>query len=125
MRMPVIYQSANKHNAKKTPCFLGHLHDSAKEADRCNELHILLKAGKIHSLEIQKPFLILEKQKYQKPMKNEREAEYVCDFYYFDNDLGKWVIEDSKGFRTKDYVLKRKLVKNLYCKDGATVFIET
>lgn len=115
----------NKYGAKKTQCLCGHTHDSKKEAERCNELCFLLKAKEIHSLEFQKPFLLIDKQKYEKPMKNEQKAEYKADFYYFDNRHNKWVIEDSKGHRTKDYVLKRKLVKHLYCTDGNTVFIET
>lgn len=115
----------NKYGAKKTHCQYGHVHDSVKEASRCNELHLLERAGKIHHLEIQKPFLLIESQKYAKPMKNEQKAEYKADFYYYDDDLKKWVIEDSKGHRTKDYVLKRKFVKKMYCADGETVFIET
>lgn len=123
--MSYPFNSYNKFSARKTPCSHGHMHDSKKEAERCDELHFLLRAKKIHSLEIQKPYLLVDKMKYDKPMKNERKAEYVADFYYFDNDLQKWVIEDSKGLRTKDYILKRKLIKLMYCQDGNTVFIET
>lgn len=119
------FQSQNKYGAKKTECLHGHTHDSKKEAERCNELHLLQRAGEIHSLEVQKAFLLIEKQKYSKPMKSEQKAEYKADFYYFDNQMQRWVIEDSKGHRTKDYVLKRKLVKHLYCSDNDTVFIET
>lgn len=117
--------NGNKHHSKKTSCSFGHTHDSKKEAERCDELHLLQGIGEIHSLEIQKAYLLIEAQKYSEPMKNERKAEYKADFVYYDNRMKKWVIEDSKGMRTKDYILKRKLMKQLYCRDGETVFIET
>ena len=119
------YPYGNKYKSKKTPCMYGHMHDSAKEAERCNELHLLLKAGKIESLEVQKSYELVPSIKYDKPMKNERKAEYKADFVYFDKELGKTVIEDTKGFRTKDYVLKRKIIKEKYCCNGNTIFIET
>lgn len=119
------YYPYNKYKAQKTPCMNGHVHDSKKEAERCNELHFLQRANQICSLEIQKVFPILGSEKYDKPMKNEQKVDYKADFYYYDLHLQKWVIEDSKGHRTKDYILKRKLVKHLYCHDGKTVFIET
>lgn len=119
------WSSTNKYGAKKTECLCGHTHDSKKEAERCNELNLLQRAGEINSLEFQKPFLLLEKQNYNTPMKNEQKVEYKADFYYYDCQLKKWVIEDSKGHRTKDYVLKRKFVKHFYCADGQTIFVET
>ena len=38
----------------------------------------------------------------------ERAAHYIADFVYMED--GKKVVEDTKGFRTKDYILKRKLM---------------
>jgi hypothetical protein len=38
----------------------------------------------------------------------ERECAYVADFTYKQD--GKLVVEDTKGFRTKDYIIKRKLM---------------
>lgn len=43
----------------------------------------------------------------------ERSAEYVADFVYFD-EQGQLVVEDAKGVRTKDYILKRKLMLWVY-----------
>lgn len=119
------YYPYNKYKSKKTPCLYGHLHDSKKEAERCNELHFLLKAKKIKNLEIQKEYELIPAQKFDPPMKNERKACYKADFVYFDVDLGKTIIEDTKGCKTKDYILKRKLMKELYCRDNDTIFIET
>ena len=36
---------------------------------------------------------------------------YVADFVYFEGD--KLIVEDTKGFRTKDYIIKRKLMRYL------------
>ena len=39
----------------------------------------------------------------------EREVSYVADFTY-KNRLGFEMVEDTKGFKTKDYIIKRKLM---------------
>jgi hypothetical protein len=39
----------------------------------------------------------------------ENEAYYRADFVYLDKE-GHLVVEDTKGFRTKEYLLKRKLM---------------
>ena len=39
----------------------------------------------------------------------ERAVSYIADFVYTDEN-GKTVVEDAKGFRTKDYIIKRKLL---------------
>lgn len=121
----MYYGRYNKYGSRKSVCSEGHTHDSAKEAARCSQLHLLQKAGEIADLEIQKEFVIIPAVGYGAPMKNERKSCYKADFVYFDKALGKTVIEDSKGMRTKEYILKRKLVKQLYCQDGKTIFIET
>ena len=38
----------------------------------------------------------------------EKAVKYYADFVYKDSD-GKYVVEDVKGVKTKDYVLKRKM----------------
>lgn len=38
----------------------------------------------------------------------ERECTYIADFVYYQN--GEVVVEDTKGFRTKEYIIKRKLM---------------
>ena len=120
----VIWSQTNKYNARKTLCAFGHLHDSVKEAERCQELHLLLKAGKIKDLRLQVNYEILPAVKYPSVTKNEQAVVYKADFTYYDCELGKYVIEDCKGKKTKDYIVKRKLIKNKYC-DEYTVFIET
>lgn len=35
---------------------------------------------------------------------------YIADFVYTDAATGKLVVEDAKGMRTRDYIIKRKLM---------------
>ena len=44
----------------------------------------------------------------------ERECSYIADFVYKDNQ-GNTIVEDTKGMRTTEYVIKRKLM--LYLKN--------
>ena len=111
----------NKYRAKKSDCCQGHLHDSKKEAYRCDLLHILQKYGKISDLQIQVKFELVPAQKFQN-MPNERAVTYIADFVYTENGLT--IIEDTKGVKTKDYIIKRKLLKQKFCQDGKTVFRE-
>ncbi|MBR7162304.1 MAG: DUF1064 domain-containing protein [Clostridia bacterium] len=86
--------------------------DSLKEYRRYVELSLLEKAGKIQCLERQAVFELLPAQFEKKDGKRgkclERAVKYVADFVYFEN--GKSVVEDTKGVRTKDYIIKRKLM---------------
>lgn len=80
---------------------------SRKEHRRAEELKVLQKIGAISRLEFQKRFEVIPKQD------GERAAHYIADFVYVECD-GNEVIEDSKGFRTPDYVLKRKLMLKVH-----------
>ena len=40
----------------------------------------------------------------------ERAVVYRADFAYIDCETGKYVVEDTKGFRTPEYILKRKML---------------
>lgn len=97
--------------------------DSRKEARRYSELKLLERAGKIKNLELQKSFELIPAQ-YEdtgevytrgankgQPKRGkciEKAVTYKADFVYIED--GKTVVEDTKGFRTKDYILKRKLM---------------
>lgn len=43
----------------------------------------------------------------------EKAVTYIADFVYTDNG-GNTVVEDTKGFRTPDYIIKRKLMLERY-----------
>ena len=91
--------------------------DSIKELGRYKELEILLKANKIKELEVHKTFLLLETQKKTNTNSLERAVKYISDFYYFDNELNIYVVEDVKSVATKkkeSYIIKRKLFKFKY-----------
>jgi hypothetical protein len=81
--------------------------DSKKEAARYNELRLLERAGAIQNLKTQVKFVLIPSQKINGKTV-ERECAYKADFVYTQN--GKTVVEDTKGYRTKDYIIKRKLM---------------
>lgn len=103
----------NKYGARKTPCSYGHTHDSGREAKRCNELHLLLRTGEIERLE-QQPKFFFEIDGRQVKHQNGRRAVFTPDFSYWDRQTGLRVIEDAKGMRTPDYVLRAAFFRALH-----------
>lgn len=94
--------------------------DSVKEYKRFCELSLLERAGAIRNLERQVKFVLIPSQreftneidkkgKFKKGKILERECAYIADFCYLD-EKGRRVVEDTKGFKTKDYIIKRKLM---------------
>ena len=113
------YKAGNKYHAKKIEVD-GEIFDSKREAARYIELQYLQRAGKISGLQRQKKFVLIPAQ-YEpestgprggkiKGKLLEREVVYYADFVYFDEEEKDFVIEDTKGVRTKDYIIKRKLM---------------
>lgn len=110
-----------KYGSKKV-IFDGISFDSKKEAHRYCELKLLLRAGKIKSLELQKPFELIPTQREPSTMTKtgkeklgrviEQSVKYIADFVYIEN--GQTVVEDTKGIKTKDYIIKRKLMLYVY-----------
>ena len=97
-----------KYGNRKTMTSDGILHDSRKEAVRWMELNILLRAGEITDLKRQVEFVLIPEQRINGKLV-ERKCSYLADFVYTDKS-GKEVVEDTKGVRTKDYIIKRKLM---------------
>ena len=81
--------------------------DSKKEANRYSELVLLERAGKIRNLERQVKFELIPYQRIDGKIV-ERSCYYIADFVYQED--GKTVVEDTKGYKTKDYIIKRKLM---------------
>lgn len=102
------YIKSNKYSNKKT-VVNGIKFDSKKEANRYCELRLLEKAGHIKDLILQPVYVLMENFSYQG--KTIRGIKYVGDFEYTDCDTGKKVLEDTKGFKTKDYLIKAKMLK--------------
>ena len=101
----------SKYRARKTEVD-GILFDSKKEAERYKTLSALQEEEKISHLELQKKYIVLPSCKYE-DMPSERAVTHKADFYYINNE-GREVVEDVKGFKTKDYIIKRKLMKFFY-----------
>ena len=92
--------------------------DSQKEAARYDALMLLLAAGEIKDLKLQPEFTLQEA--FTTPVgERVRAVRYRADFLYKrrvkEGVDTRWerVVEDVKGFRTKDYELKRKLMLGL------------
>jgi len=95
-----------KYGNKKTTVD-GITFDSKREAARYGQLILLEKAGQIEGLVLQPKFTLIESQR-NADGKAERPVVYVGDFLYCEN--GNWIVEDVKGFKTPEYVIKRKLM---------------
>lgn len=93
--------------------------DSSKEYRRFCELKLLQRAGKISGLQRQVKYVLIPTQRepdeigprggVKEGKVIEYECAYIADFVYV-NNKGETVVEDTKGFKTKDYIIKRKLM---------------
>ncbi len=79
---------------------------SIKEGRRYRELKVLQAGGLITELQLQPSFRLIV------------EGKLICiyrpDFRYLTAESPKPVIEDVKGYRTRDYIIKAKLFQALY-----------
>lgn len=95
--------------------------DSEREAARFGELKVLRAMGKIRDLRLQANFTLVEgyttiegerikPMVYRADFTYERAAEPDC------NGVVHWLreVEDAKGMKTKDYLLKKKLMQDKY-----------
>lgn len=79
--------------------------DSKKELKRFDELFLLAQKGIIKNLTLQPEFEIIPTIKWNKTTL--RKIKYIADFRYEQD--GKIIVEDIKGFKTKEYQLKKRL----------------
>jgi hypothetical protein len=100
---------ASKYGNKKT-WVDNILFDSAREAARYRELRMCFGAGVIGDLELQPEYELQPAFEYQG--KRIRAIVYRGDFRYVEN--GRVVVEDVKGFKTKDFLLKAKMFQYRY-----------
>ena len=114
----------SKYQSIKT-CVNGIEFDSRREARRYQELLLLERAGVIQNLKMQVKYVLIPAhyetyERYGKKGQRlkdgqrllEKECCYLADFVYTEN--GKEIVEDTKGFRTNDYIIKRKLMLHVY-----------
>lgn len=101
----------NKYSAKKTPCQAGHIHASKKEAKRCDQLHVMQRAGEISRLQTEVVFRFVIDGVPIK-MGNGQVAKYTADFMYWIGD--RQIIEEVKGFVVRDFPLRIAIFKTLF-----------
>lgn len=87
--------------------YRGRKYHSRKEARRAAQLDLLEAAGRVRNIRRQ--------VKYQLKIGEQVICSYIADFCYESYDHGSWtpVVEDVKGVRTREYLLKKRLVKAL------------
>lgn len=103
----------NKFGAKKAACAQGHSHDSIGEARYCDQLHLLQRAGEIEQLEVHPQYwFVINGKQVKHP--NGRRVGFKPDFRYFDRHSGNEIVDDFKGFRTPDYVLRAAIFRALF-----------
>ena len=110
----------NKFFNRKTEAD-GILFDSAREAARYKVLKEMQKRGEITALELQPKYELLPKFYYRGQCV--RKVVYIADFAYLTKN-GQKVIEDVKGFLTKDYKIKKKLLLSRLAASGEDVIFK-
>tara|TARA_Y100000361_G_C11113484_1_gene318979 strand:+ start:229 stop:618 length:390 start_codon:yes stop_codon:yes gene_type:complete len=107
------FSSRSKYGAKKT-IVDGKKFDSKWEAERYGQLKAMEKAMFIRDLELQVPYDLI--------VNNVKICRYIADFRYkkesnhtiTNDEYYVEVVEDTKGFETQEFKLKKKLMKALY-----------
>lgn len=84
--------------------------DSVKEFSRWQELKLMERAGEIYELRRQVPFVLIPAQRDENGKLIEREVKYIADFTYRERCGNRLVVEDTKGLKTREYIIKRKLM---------------
>jgi hypothetical protein len=115
----MAWNNYSKYKNKKVEVD-GIVFDSIREANRYSELLLFERAGVITGLQRQVKYVLIPAQyeadyilkngKVKRGKCIERECSYMADFVYLDKEQGEWIAEDVKGFKTKEYIIKRKLM---------------
>lgn len=100
-----IAEKRHKYGAKKVEID-GITFDSIKEGRRYRELKMLEAAGLITDLKLQVPFELNEGGTHS--------VKYIADFQYIDVMTSARITEDAKGYRTKEYLKKRRLMLKIH-----------
>jgi len=106
----------SKHGvARKTVCQHGHKHDSAREARRCHQLHILQDAGKIAGLKVQ-PFFAFVIDGEVPKLGNGHKVGVTLDFSYCDGDqlIAEDCKPDHRAADSRDWPIRKALFKHIY-----------
>jgi len=98
-------QNRSKYHNNKTEVD-GEVFDSEKEAKRWIELKMLLKVGEIG--------LLRRQVEYELNEGGTHSLVYIADFVYMVVKTGETIVEDAKGFLTREYKKKRRLMKKVH-----------
>lgn len=111
----------SKYHSKKIQAD-GQTFDSKKEYRRWCSLRLMEGSGAITDLRRQVKYILIPAQYgpsttgprggVKRGPLLERECAYIADFVYQKD--GETVVEDTKGIRTKDFIIKRKLMLERY-----------
>lgn len=106
-----IGRAGRKYGNKKV--FVGSIKfDSQKEARHYTKLKLLEQAGKIQNLQLQVPFILAPRVKFEGDTRHKPAVRYVADFVYQQD--GKTVVSDVKGMVTPEYRIKKHLMKSVH-----------
>lgn len=103
-------EKENKYHNRKAEVD-GIVFASEKEANKYCELKLLKKAGLVKDFQCQVPYVLQDK--YSSNGKRIRAIKYIADFVVDEND-GTTTVIDTKGYRTKEYLLKKKMFLKRY-----------
>lgn len=110
----------SKYHNKKVS-FNGEIFDSKRELITYVKLLNYKQQGLIKDLKRQVPFILIPKQ-YETQIVNirgkpkekkvllEQEVKYIADFTFYRTSDNMFCVVDSKGVKTKEYIIKRKLM---------------
>lgn len=101
----------SKYRAKKAVVD-GLKFDSQREAARYGELRLMERAGQIRGLERQVPYELAPPVKYEGAARAKPALRIVVDFRYWEQDT--MVLEDLKGMVTREFEIKRHLLKAVH-----------
>ena len=89
--------------------------DSKKEAAYFDELLVMQSAGIVRDIRMQVQYLLQAAYTSAETGERYRAINYLADFTYDKMENGEWKhhVVDVKGRRTKDYVMKRKLLADM------------
>jgi len=102
----------SKYRAQPAESFDGRRFASKAERDRYHELQTLLKAGEIKDLVLQPRWHFWINGRYLEI--NGRKVRYTADFQYYDCRKRQIVVEDVKGYMTRDAALRIALMRAVH-----------
>ncbi len=112
-KYPGPSRPARSKYGNKRVVMAGEKFDSQREANRWLILRSAQTRGEIRDLERQVTYVLAPPVKLHGEGRQKPALRYVADFRYVDEN-GKTVVEDAKGHETKEFRVKRHLMKSVH-----------